>query len=396
MFATYIKNIDLLYEAANKSKHIVYTDFFPLYEIVEKYVKKHNLIISNKELLVGEEKKGLSTYVLYGPNIFKHANNLANNLSVNTIYVKLFTNVKNEDFTILVKNVRLIQLYNIHKNNYSVINPLRVGEFLMYPPELELIEIYHTLYDPSQAKDWEKAYDLEIKIYDKFLERKKILGGARGDKKIYPQTIINWLMNKKNCILIDTNSVKLINSREDYKNQFQVIADEVFIQEFSTFVFQFTGRETNVKKYSNIIQSDKLLEKHSIYIKFPKGNLKIMDVWNSIEYELVPYTTIKNIRVGSPNVILRFLLLKIWNIRYLKSIKILNEKTFTQILNEVLNNIKFIRKKRHPGKMETPKFNYMGIYVNPIRQKQKTSTSNSFYPYNPTKHKLKNNTFRVI
>ena len=60
MFTQYIKNIDALYEEAKKSKHVIYKDFFPIYNIIEKYVKEHKLIVSNKEILIGEKKKGLS------------------------------------------------------------------------------------------------------------------------------------------------------------------------------------------------------------------------------------------------------------------------------------------------------------------------------------------------
>ena len=394
MFTQYIKNIDALYEEAKKSKHVIYKDFFPIYNIIEKYVKKHKLIVINKEILIGEKKKGLSSYILYGTNIFKHANDMANKLAQHTISVRLYTNIKNEDFTIVVNNSRMLQFYNIHKQVCSIINPVEVSGFLMYPPEFELIDVYHTLYNPNKARDWEKFHQLEIKIYEQLKKRKKILGG--GEKKIYPKTVINWLRNKKNCILIDINAIKIIENKEDYKNQFQVIADDVFVQEFTSFIFQFTGRETNIKKYSRIIQTDGMLEKKSIYIKFPKGNLKIMDVWNSTKYELVPYRTIKNIRIAADNVILRFLFLKIWNIRSLKYLKILNKKTFDDILEITLTYIDQIRGNRNPKKMDVSKLSYMGVFIDPIISKQKKALSNDFYPYIPAQYKLKNNFFRSI
>lgn len=389
MFSSCIKNINSLYDKARSSKHVIYDDFFVLYEIIDNYVKENNIIVSNKELLAGEEKKGISSYILYSSNIFAHANKLSNILSEHTIYVKLFTNVKNEDFIIIVNNYRLIQLYNITKKLELIINPLVINEFLIYPPEFELMQIYHDLYNPSKASEWEKTQELEIKIYEKFIKRKTIIGGKKKVKQLYPKHILNWLMNKKNCILIGINGINLINSTENYKSQFQIIANEVFIQEFSTFIFQITGRETNVKKYSNLIQNDKLLVKHSIYIKFPQGNLKIMNVWNSIEYELVPYKTIKNIRVGSNNVILRFLLVNIWNTRILD---FLNKKKSTSLLNEIINYVNLIRGE----KIKLNKYSYMGTYIDPIREKQKKSITNTFYPYVPKKYKLKHGKYRDV
>lgn len=390
MFSPHIKNINLLYEKAKNSKHVIYHDFLPLYDIVDKYVKENNIIISNKELLLSEKKKGISKYVLYGANIFIHANKLSNLLSEKTIYVKLFTNVKNEDFTIIVNNYRLIQLYNIKKAIKTIITPLTIKEFLIYPPELELIEIYHILYNPARASEWEKTREIEIKIYEKFIKRKHFIGGKTSNK-IYPKQILNWLTNKKNCILIGINAINLINSTENYKNQFHVIGNKVFIQEFSAFIFQFTGRETNVKKYSGILQNDKVLVKHSIYIKIPQGNLKIMNVWNSIDYELVPYKTIRNIKVGSVNVILKFLFINLWNTKILD---FYNKNKSKNSSNELFNYINLIRDERANEKMD--KLSYMGIYVDPIKEKQKKSVSNVYYPYYPIKYKLKNNKYRDI
>ena len=393
MFSSYIENIDLLYEKARNSKHVIYDDFFVFYEIIDKYAKENKIILSNRQLLLGEEKKGLSSYVLYGSNIFLHANKLSNILSEKTIYVKLFTNIKNEDFTIMVNNFRLIQLYNINKKLRLIIKPLLLRGFLIYPPEFELIKIYHDLYNPARAGEWEKINKIETKIYEKFIERKKIIGGNRASKKIYPKQILNWLTNKTNCILIGINAINLINSTENYKTQFQVIANEVFIEEFSTFIFQYTGRETNIKKYRGFIKNDHLLVKHSIYINFPQGNFKIMNVWNSIDYELVPYITIENIRVGSINVILRFLLIYIWNTRVLDFLKKNKSKN---LLNEIFNYIKLIRNERTNKNLKLDKLSYMGLYIDPIREKQKKNISNTYYPYTPIKYKLKNNKYRDI
>ena len=57
------------------------------------------------------------------------------------IYVFMYTNEKNRDFTITVDGNRTAQLFNTYKPLINAIKPVKIGSINMYPPELELIEI---------------------------------------------------------------------------------------------------------------------------------------------------------------------------------------------------------------------------------------------------------------
>ena len=56
MFVQYLKTFDDVISKAKKSKHVIQSDYFPIYEAVESYVKENNLILSNVETLIKKEK----------------------------------------------------------------------------------------------------------------------------------------------------------------------------------------------------------------------------------------------------------------------------------------------------------------------------------------------------
>lgn len=117
-------------------------------------------------------------------------------------------------------------------------------------------------------------------------------------------------------------------------------------------------------------------------------NIPILDIFNSTEYELVPYIpytiTIDSkeyiIKIGNPWVLFRFMLIDIWIYKLLLGLKIINEQTY-QFKERMLNaNIQKIKKSDLMKKCFG--LEYVGIHYDAIINKKK-NTDKLFYPYVP-------------
>lgn len=412
MFIQYLKTFDDVIVKAKKSKHITQRDYFPIYEAVEKYVKENNLILSNVETLIKKEKTTFREYTIYGDNIFNHANNLANNIAKITIYVLMYTNKKNEDFSITVNGARFIQLFNIPYKLRNMIVPVKVDDILMYPPEFELIDLYHKLYLPNYEEEWGKLQDIEQEIRKQMYDRRKVLGGYHDKKKHQDQQqhksffidnkiILNWLKGRTDYVLIGINAINILNESDDYYQKVQIITDspvETVVNEFSNFIFQYIGFRTMHKTHSANISFEPRLEKTVVNVTLPdkkkgKRTIHLLDIFNAAQYELIPYTTFNDLNVGYPNVLRMFMLVDLWFLRILFALNLINDKALKQSAGVVFNYMGDI------DKIVISKYSrelYLGVVIDLMRYKQKKSLQNTFYPYSPEQHRYQKGYYRKI
>ena len=143
MFEWYLKLFDDVLAEAKKSGHVVQEQYFPIYKAVINYVREEGLMLSDVETLVKKERSAMSVFTIYGEDISRHANRLANILAEINIYVVMYTTTKDEDFSITVDGNRMVQFYNVHARLAASIVPVVVDGVRMYPPEMELIDVYH-------------------------------------------------------------------------------------------------------------------------------------------------------------------------------------------------------------------------------------------------------------
>jgi hypothetical protein len=415
MFTEYLKTFDGVISNAEKSKHVIQKDFFPIYDFVETYVKKNKLILSNVETLMDKEKTTFRSYTIYGENIFKHANNISNGIAAITIYVLMYTNKKNEDFTIVVNGSRFIQLYNIKKQLLRVITSVNVSGIRMYPPEFELIDIYHKLYSPKCADEWDKLLTFERIIRDQMYGRLKILGGYNSDAKkkhdhrqylkgdlINNSIIINWLKGRDDYILIGINAINIISGLSGYNQKIQVVTGtpiEKFVGEFGNLIFQYTGFHVSHKTHTSNILTEPRLRKTVVSVVIPdkkhntKQTVHLLDIYNSASYELVPYTVYNNINIGYPNVLRMFMLIDAWYLRILSALKAVNDHTLKQCIGIIFKNL------RNIDSVEISKYStelYLGTYSDLKIFKQKEGLKNIYYPYNPEQYRYQKGNYRVI
>lgn len=409
MFNQFLKKADALIAEAKKSKHVIQEHFFPIYKTIEDYVRQHNLIVSNVETLIKQDKTVFSEYIIYGDHIFRHANNLCNELAKINIYTLMYTNVKNEDFSITVDGSRLIQLFNIQNKFKPTIIPVKINNMNIYPPEFELIEIYHKLYLPNYAEEWEKIKSWEIEIRKQMYERKKILGGYQKHQKHQKQkstridnsVILNWLKGRRDYVLIGINAVNILLGDDRHYQKIQIITSssiEKITSEFSNLIFQFFGYKTHHKTHSAHLSTEPRLQKTVVSVTIPdprhgKKTIHLLDIFNSATYELVPYTTYEDLDIGYKNVLRMFFLIDFWFLRTLHALNFINDSSLKKSANIVfdyLEKIDEIKDDKYSREV------YLGVYINLMRYKQKQGTQNVFWPYYPEQHRYIKGDYRKV
>ena len=109
MFNDFLNNLPQLITEAKLSKY-VQEDKKEIFNFIYDYIKKNNLIVSNIHMFSNTKPNNL---ILYGHNVLFHANNLANEISKINIYTKLYTIIKNEEFSITLEGTLILYFYNL-------------------------------------------------------------------------------------------------------------------------------------------------------------------------------------------------------------------------------------------------------------------------------------------
>jgi hypothetical protein len=398
MFETYLEGFADVINEAKSSKHITQSHLLQVYKVIEEYVKSNRLILSNAEAFLEDEVFNRREYVIYGTNIFNHANNLANKISKVNIYVKLYTNLKNEDFSILVNGGNLVSMFNIKKGLMRIINPINHKGVLMYPPEFELINIYHKLYSPIYHKEWEKIEKIERGLVKTLYHREPIIGGhINENRNMYNSLVIEWLKKRGDYILIGFNAVNILTKKEPNHGKIQIIASSVdnIITGLGKMILKHTGYHMSHKVFNARINTEPRLQKTLVDITIHETKprtIRILEIYNSAEYELVPYVVYDNINVGYPDVLRMLLLVDMFFIRVLSSINTKNKKMAQTEIHNIFNYIKL----SHSIDLSPLVESYIGINSSLIKYKKKQGLKNEFFPYIPEQYRYHNGSYRLL
>lgn len=355
-------------EIAKQSEHINAKEFIPIYDIIDSYIKKNNLIISDPRMLIDKKKASNTTYTIYGINIFHHANNLANIISEINIHVQLYTVQKNEEFNLSILGNNIIQFHNVRN-----IEPIIIDGYNVYPPHLDLITLYHKLYNPKYVCDWEDLAKTANALKH-MIPKIPIPQYKNIDNKI----ILNWLKSRNDYILIGINAINILNN--DSHRKVQIITStpiENIVSSFSKLIFQSRGLHIIHKTKPAPPVSDPRLTVTTISICVKAGgktyNDYILDIFNAAQYELVPYVVYNDLMIGTSNVLQSFLLIE----AYMYSDKRL---------------ISYIHKTPITANTEL----YLGVYDDVQRYNKKKSIASSYYPYKPEQHRFQHGNYRKI
>jgi hypothetical protein len=338
----------------------------------------------------------------------RHANNLTNAIyeknskDVQSKYTQMRTIVEQEEFTINYNNRIVATIYKLQKHKNvepnDIIKPIKIRKLLYMPAELELIDIYHTMYtDPSSDME-----AVESELFSQVAERKEsgILGASEHCKELRKELmenikihIVTKFINNK-FVLIGPWAYNLIKvGKKDLCadiEKIQVISNinpNELKTMLSKFIATFTQYNITMREQDLHIPKDFRTTRFTYY--FTVGNVEkpFLDLFNCTRFEIIPFYKIDNIYVAYKWVMLRFLFIDLWIVRVIKSLGLISSIILDKKIMYIWKLIEFFR-DNHPDRT----LEYTGTFIDYIVDKKMMNQQEKrFNPYMPIIH-LKNNT----
>ena len=234
MFEECLKNINTTIEQGKKTVEANNSDWKIFNDVIYAYVNDNKLIISDIGLL-SEDIKCSCLYVIYGPNIFLHANNLSNELSKLNIYTIMRGNIKNVDYFIEIESRPYVQLYGIIDNMFSNMSVTTINNIRILPIEYEAISVFYKLYNPVHRCEWENM-EKYVEMIEKKIESKNNTRGKnnRNFNKLKHKilnVIIEWLRRREDYILIGKYAQReLTSDKSKTDDNIQIIASGIAVE----------------------------------------------------------------------------------------------------------------------------------------------------------------------
>ena len=331
-----------------------------------------------------------------------------------TIFVE--SNIKHKLFTIWFNVRPFIKIHKLDKHRdvklIELISPVSMNtrfikdkKILVMSEEIQLISIYKQLYNPyptTEYKNYTKLLDIESKLYNKMIKGigKKIIGSADNELSIYSQKILDKIMKMikdYNVIIIGDYAVDFaLQKKSEKQNRLQLLygnvdnktteiteltdlLNEDFIKKLNNNIQKITdemlkkenkqGLKTKYVKYDLNIPVDPFLRKYTIYLQLGEKSIPIMDIFNSLSYELVPFIKHDNFKYAGLFVLMRFKLIDIYSSRLI--IKLSSKQNEIRFIEnkilEFISQLKLIKEKINNLLSSDPFLlfqlnNYAGVY----------------------------------
>lgn len=379
-----------LAHSSNATKLKVYQ---PISKLIQSYCNTNNLCI-------GEYDDG-HIFSIYGSYIFRHANNISNVLAEFTPFVKLSTNLKNKEFTIWVDGIRMIGLYNIDRSLYTILE-----KFKMIPPEINLVSIYRDIYNPGNWGSIKLLYESEKKEWVRIMQKKIITkktnlsnGSSDKHKKIKPKNkyidiILDWLKNIPiDYVIVGSVGAHMMLSGikcNDTKSIQIIVSDvEWAVKLLKSHIRKHTNDKILLKSRNMNVVHDVRLANTTAFVELDGRRHYICNIYNSAEYEVIPFATIGGYRIGTIPVLLRYLFIEI----YIMNMDIKNKK-YNMGINDTLKTAMLI----HAGlNIDSDNLQDNPLFIGKIILKKLYIKANkSSYPYTPFQYKKNNGAYRII
>jgi SAM-dependent methyltransferase len=292
------------------SEYILTNDrmlFKEILVILEEYTHKKKYLIHSRDILLGREitkdNFNYSVIITGGYDTAKElADELINakspHLNLNTL--SLMTSIKNLKFNISVEMRNIITIINADK-----IEPITYKTRGLFTDEvycsdslLHLIDVYGKMYNFNNYKTWESEMRDEALLFDLFAT----------NNTSYKQKANNYaakIIGLFSCIVVGDVAMSLRNG--EYNGRLQVISS-LDIENIITLIHQ--GLNKSVKYNTSYFVFDVRLKKYTVKLIDYE-----FDVYNSADYELLPYNVINDVKCGNDFVLLKYALIQYYIIK---------------------------------------------------------------------------------
>lgn len=372
-------------------------------EIVEKFAIENNLIVGGiaaTKMLLKLNKLKLDSfrYEFYSGNASQVSRQLGDVLFKNDMddlchYVTVMTKIADYQFSISVDGRELIIISSlpIHRGvkTSDVVIPSRCiapftgKEIQCFGPELQLINIYSTICDPSKSNLWCEQLDAEIKLRKLLQSESKILdkiGAAESPKYMFSNELLHKFTNGPGRMLTGPIAINIYRGNKPF-GRLQIITSNELEQEEKEI--SELAVKHNINVYFTIndpkLPTDVRLRRMTVYINDSvNGTITkepICDIFNVASYEVVPFVLNSQLhppnklpatlKIGSPFVLMRFRLVDAWIMQILVRMDAVKASYAKGVINMIMMDYaeisNYCEKNKHKMEIILP-INYLGIY----------------------------------
>ncbi len=372
-------------EKSISEKKILISQYSLYRDTILLYCETHNVIISNPYLLIDVQHiDNMLSFDLYSVNPFRHANNLSNVLLKHTKNIEMQTMISHSQFNIRV-NSQIMPIVNFYKLPIAptqtvigreaqyISKSIGTYKIMLMPAHVELLNIYRKLYLPSYADSWEKLYSIENTLWHTIIKPPPVNVFVKDSPNIKNIIFNKWCV-QDGIVIIGYWAIDLLSNIDTklrhqlHKEKLQIISSNTImldILSLQTFVQNEFTETTYTLTYSTSdidIPLDFRIKKYTIWIQLDNKKIGIMEIFNSAQFELIPYLTKNNVKIGNPFVLCRFLFIDYWIIEFVMSINKLPENIGCFKLNIIMTLIERIRTHAHLGFGKK----YTGFYIDEV------------------------------
>lgn len=389
------------------------------YDTIKKYFIK-SLHTTNPILKLDSinitEYKNLNfddTITCFAQNMLFHVHEIANQLAelTNEYDIQVVTIIPYKIFNLFIDFKKILICNNLDKDFpiYKIlIENKEPGDIKLNPITL-LLKVYNKLIDPYYYKDWS---NLLLEEYDIFKNMKynNINFNVKLHDKINQFSgliLAKLIFNNNKTIIVGENAANIIlKSDNKLTYTLEIITENDFKDIFENVKKILKDNNLDIKLYFKIeslnIINDHRLKRLILYTFFDERKHDLLYCYNSTQYMLIPIHKIENknnfILVGSPLVLLYFMLINIWIIQWKMIEKNIESETLTLKKKFIINVYMGYRESLLNVNLFSAKLeDYRGEYVDELVELKLSKIKMSQFPrYNPILYKNKNNNYKKI
>lgn len=406
-----IDQLAVLIPEATKIAENERISFNNIYKIIEDIISKEKVIYGGNWgiKLLTNEKRGINDYQyeLYSEKAEDVAFSIVNEIcKKETKFVSLKKELS--DFVLYIEARPLVTIHKLKEHDRGIISPIKNANIIM-PADYHLLDLYRKLYIPNMD-DWELSLPLEEELFKmvKFefnKNQRKFVTGANesiesdnklsdSDNKFSDSDIedndmtqnqndvrqelydrlINYLSTREDIIFVGEYACSLLLYGAPSNKKalhLHIISTLKIAEELNLWIRKLDDPQLKTVLKTNDVHllNDIRLTRTTIYVIINNEKYPILYVYNSAEYDLIPYNISKKTsgRIGNPFVIMRFLLVEIWIIKVIREMGGIDEKfAYGKLLNlyklfmDIRNKLQL--NEKNVGSEET---NIWGVFNTP-------------------------------
>ena len=372
--------VDTVMKDADLRLNKLYQEYVPVYDCIIEFLKRNKCQVSNINYLLTEKIAIDEPLYIYVINPKEVAHILLEEIckKFNDTF-SLQTELTDRQYKLAYISKVYIHICKATQNDatsvFDILTPIYIRDILIVPPILELIDMYKKLYNPEYVEEWVDLIHNAAKvkkiadknINDTAAQVKK--GGKQcvdcGNKIIVEvkKLMKEFLKKYSDYVLLELpkdDDRYIIISKNSVQTDYERLNLYLSTHLGSDFVIVFNKKELFIDK-------DTRMGKHSFYIstshtnKFAEKNIGFLDIYNNMEYELVPYVKKEAINIAHDWVKIRLYYIQIWTAFVKYNLKQITKDS----LIDRINNLKpYIN--ADIDWTDAP-LQYMGVYVNEIQ-----------------------------